>query len=437
MPALSQVEVGSSHSCGLDLQGGAICWGDNDFGQLNAPMDVSFTTIAAGSNHTCGITTESQTVCWGLADGNGLLDVPTDAEPFVQLQAGGSNSCGLENTGGVRCWGVFNRSFESTNNENGFVKIATTFTNLDICGLTADGAIECSRSGYDFEDEYIDVAGTTRDICALSVNGDVECLRGNDGLVNGVPIGGILPLSIREEINQANNEADFAAIFGNGGLCALTVGGATRCFSQLGGASSLPSPSEGPQLPLAPSDLRVSIYSDSTVEIFWTSAGNLGDGGFASAEIFRDGELLASTQQFSSFIDNSLEPGVTYQYEVRLTNSFGLSGPLSKTVSVDTNSRSAVDVPGGYILPERPANPSSLQALVYSDTLLELIWDRPSVNVFGYEIYRDHELLTFTNGTSFLDNTIAAGAKHHYDIIAVNADGQILGFDGIAVGGHE
>ncbi len=69
--------------------------------------------------------------------------------------------------------------------------------------------------------------------------------------------------------------------------------------------------------------------------------------------------------------------------------------------------------------------------------MLELIWDRPTVNVFGYEIYRDHELLTFTNGTSFLDNTIAAGAKHHYDIVAVDANGQILGFDGIAVGGHE
>jgi len=84
---LTQVEVGDSHACGLNPAGRAVCWGDNNFNQLDAPATTGFVTIDAGWNHTCATTDDFETVCWGLAD-NGRLDVPTDELPAVFVVGG-------------------------------------------------------------------------------------------------------------------------------------------------------------------------------------------------------------------------------------------------------------------------------------------------------------------------------------------------------------
>ena len=40
------------------------CWGNNKFGQLNAP-DVRFNAVSAGRFHTCGVRTNRAITCWG------------------------------------------------------------------------------------------------------------------------------------------------------------------------------------------------------------------------------------------------------------------------------------------------------------------------------------------------------------------------------------
>lgn len=78
----ASVYAGSGiHSCGLDPQGRAYCWGPDDQGQLGnagvdadavAPVpvdsvtgDIFFATLALGLTHTCGLTTSAELYCWG------------------------------------------------------------------------------------------------------------------------------------------------------------------------------------------------------------------------------------------------------------------------------------------------------------------------------------------------------------------------------------
>jgi len=43
--------------------------------------------------------------------------------------------------------------------------------------------------------------------------------------------------------------------------------------------------------------------------------------------------------------------------------------------------------------------------------------------VVGYEIYRDQELLTLSDGRSYFDNTLSAGSMYEYAIVAVDDEG--------------
>ena len=61
----------------MTTSGVALCWGENDRGQLgdgtiegrDSPVAVSggleFESIAAGGSHTCGLTTDGAVRCWG------------------------------------------------------------------------------------------------------------------------------------------------------------------------------------------------------------------------------------------------------------------------------------------------------------------------------------------------------------------------------------
>lgn len=102
--AMASIEAGGSHVCGVNITGSLICKGNNDSGQLNAPIGL-FSGLALGANHSCAIRTSNQSViCWG---GGGQFGANvTPATSFEVIVAGSNFTCGLTTSNfSVICWG--------------------------------------------------------------------------------------------------------------------------------------------------------------------------------------------------------------------------------------------------------------------------------------------------------------------------------------------
>lgn len=79
-----------------------VCWGDNEYGQSDAP-DGNFSKVAAGDANSCAITTDDTVVCWG-SNWWGQSDAP--AGSFKDVASGQWYSCGLRSDDTISCWGV-------------------------------------------------------------------------------------------------------------------------------------------------------------------------------------------------------------------------------------------------------------------------------------------------------------------------------------------
>jgi len=123
----STVAAGGAHTCAI-VNGAALCWGSNDFGQLGDGSTIPRSTcvvaanltdaveITAGDGHTCARRSGGAIVCWGRNDhgqlGTGMVGgdsaTPvmvagiTDA---VEITAGAGHTCARRSSGAVLCWG--------------------------------------------------------------------------------------------------------------------------------------------------------------------------------------------------------------------------------------------------------------------------------------------------------------------------------------------
>jgi alpha-tubulin suppressor-like RCC1 family protein len=167
--------AGDEHTCGLDQDGHAYCWGGNRYGQIgdgtttnrSTPVPVvgglTFQAIAAAAWHTCALDAQGAAWCWGdnelsqLGAGTELLYpypiAVAGGVVFETLTAGGSHTCGLDADGVAYCWG-FNGAGElgvgSTDPATQPTAVATQlrFASLTAgwthtCGLATDGTAHC------------------------------------------------------------------------------------------------------------------------------------------------------------------------------------------------------------------------------------------------------------------------------------------------------
>ena len=124
------ISAGFYHSCALDRNGRAFCWGYNSWGQLGDGTTIArltptrvqtprrgMTDITTGSEHSCAITRPGRVICWGrdssgqLGDGSGTVQLtPVRARtrsgrPIQAVSGRGLHSCAVLSVGVVRCWG--------------------------------------------------------------------------------------------------------------------------------------------------------------------------------------------------------------------------------------------------------------------------------------------------------------------------------------------
>ncbi len=128
--AFTQLSAGAAHTCGLQADGQLFCWGSNNSGRLGdgtatdrstpvavvvPPGAASFASVAAGGFHTCALDLNGAAFCWGAGAGgalgtgnaaNQLTAAPVaGGHVFTSLAAGQGHTCGISADGTVRCWG--------------------------------------------------------------------------------------------------------------------------------------------------------------------------------------------------------------------------------------------------------------------------------------------------------------------------------------------
>lgn len=172
----ASVYAGEAHTCALDDQGQAWCWGLNDHGQLGdgttdtrtiptpSAAGLQFTALSLGARHTCGLTGTGTVYCWGQ-NGSGETGTGTTTDvlepgavalpgPAVQVDAGDTHTCALLQDSTAYCWGdnrygeLGTGSPDTTALTPQPVAGGVTFTSVSAgvyatCGLAAGGTAYC------------------------------------------------------------------------------------------------------------------------------------------------------------------------------------------------------------------------------------------------------------------------------------------------------
>lgn len=127
--AARSLTMGRSHTCIIDGDGRAACWGKDDYGQLGrgtrsfasfrppAPAKLGAAkAVAAGLSQTCAILGDGAIACWGRAHGQLLGSEHRAFHPTpqrvpgvkgaVDVITGGQSTCALLASGALQCWGL-------------------------------------------------------------------------------------------------------------------------------------------------------------------------------------------------------------------------------------------------------------------------------------------------------------------------------------------
>jgi len=179
------IDNGDMSVCAVGLDGGAWCWGPNNFGQLGTgDVAQAFTprsaaqgylfrkvSVSTGGAFTCGITTAGLAYCWGNQEGGRLGDgtaapsgqytttplAVSGGRTFTDIAVGGDHACAIATGGAAYCWGHNERGQLGTGNfANSAVPVAVsgglTFRSITThqmvtCGIAEDGSGYCWGNG--------------------------------------------------------------------------------------------------------------------------------------------------------------------------------------------------------------------------------------------------------------------------------------------------
>jgi alpha-tubulin suppressor-like RCC1 family protein len=235
----------------VTAQGGVMCWGWNQFGQLGdgtttntpTPVDVfglssGVTALAASSTHTCALTAPGGIKCWGtnyageLGDGttnysHTPVDVSGLTRGVVALAAGDQLTCAVTAQGGVKCWG--GNAYGELGNGTTINSATPVFVSglssgmkalsaggFHTCALTAQGGVMCwGENG----------SGQLGDGPNIEGNTPSEGTNIGKGSTEGPPIGISTPVVVSSLSTGAT-----ALAAGSAHTCALTAKGGVKCW---------------------------------------------------------------------------------------------------------------------------------------------------------------------------------------------------------------
>ena len=211
MPAGTiQVSSGAGHTCAVDRQKQAWCWGPNGvlgvFGKRNDDSENpdrlhliplrSVKSITVGAEHTCAMTEKGVIWCWGLNEegqtglpASGCVPVPTRVPQIPRMtavEAGSRHTCSLDANHNVWCWGELacGSSPRKLEAPEPIVEVKVGGT---VCARAESGRIYCTAAALEDQPSscefrlvpalanIVSVAVGNAHICAATTNRDVFC----------------------------------------------------------------------------------------------------------------------------------------------------------------------------------------------------------------------------------------------------------------------
>lgn len=199
-----------------------------------------------------------------------------------------------------------------------------------------------------------------------------------------------------------------------------------------------PTPTEpAPVPPTGPTTLNATPASTSQINLTWSAAvdtANLKD-----YLVYRNSSLIKEGLTSTSFNDTGLTASTSYSYQVKVRNKTDLISQGSPVVSASTQAAPApTPTPTPTPTPEptadttKPTAPSNILRSLVTDWTnfrynLKLDWtaSKDASGIKEYQIFRNGSKLGTSTGTSFTDNTLAAGYLYSYSIVAVDKAGNV------------
>ncbi len=238
---LPLVRAGGVHSCLLDLNGEAWCWGENTYGavgdgtdtdRLN-PVKVSgghkFIDIELGARHSCALKADGTAYCWGkdeefesqgaLGGGSiGSKDVPTKVAggiKFAKLALGQEHTCGIATNGSTYCWG---------NNRHGQIGDGATPVKSDSYNGDATEYHRYSPTRVSGSQNFEDIVAKGWQTCARTSSGSMYCWGDS-------PLGCDTCYKNNSNMPELEQSQAFASIsIGYSHRCGITFSGTAYCW---------------------------------------------------------------------------------------------------------------------------------------------------------------------------------------------------------------
>jgi alpha-tubulin suppressor-like RCC1 family protein len=229
------IATGLNHTCALTSASGVLCWGNNQYGQVGngstttavtSPANIigfslpAFVGLVAGANHTCALQTDGGASCWGRNSNGQLGNGITSTNAYsafrvtviglsnaVALAAGLSHTCALQASGTVHCWG------DNQYGQLGDATLTSSNTSVAVADLS----------------DAVAIAAGDNHTCALESNGKVRCWGNNDfgQLGNGNTTGSSTGVTV------ANlNRMAVALTAGRRHTCVVLTDGSMQCWGQ-------------------------------------------------------------------------------------------------------------------------------------------------------------------------------------------------------------
>lgn len=287
----TRLTAGYDHVCALSEAGQVWCWGYNVYGQLG-PKGTNFssqvanpqpvatydgvTQVTAGYGHTCVIDSQQKAFCWGKRNdgelgtnddsgGNSPNPAPVSDSLMLKVSAGNKATCLLSQAGAVTCSGANDvgqsGATASATPLRAFTNVMTNAVAISVgnghaCALDQNQRLYCWGRHANFGSSTADgpapspvgtarytMMATGKHTCAIRDDQKIDCFGSNSGFQLGAS-----DKNARSFEGITLNAPPLALAVADDTSCAVTANAELFCWGDVGfltgGVSNTPTPAK-------------------------------------------------------------------------------------------------------------------------------------------------------------------------------------------------